>query len=65
MNNELITVEEARRILKVGRNTMIKLLNRREFSLKIGGKWFCNRKLLENWIDDQVLCKNVDNILKN
>ena len=57
MNNELISVEEGRKILKVGRNTMIELLNRREFSLKIGGKWFCNKRLLEEWMDNQVLCK--------
>lgn len=57
MNNELISVDEARKILKVGRNTMIELLNRREFSLKIGNKWFCNKKLLEEWMDNQVLCK--------
>lgn len=57
MTNELISKEEAQKILKVGHNTMLKLLQKREFSFKIGNKWFCNKKLLEVWMDEQVICR--------
>lgn len=57
-NNELITRADAQKILKVGDNTMFDLLHRREFSFKIGNKWYVNKAKLMNWIDKQVLINN-------
>lgn len=57
MENELITKSEAQKILKVGHNTMLELLKTREFSFKIGNKWVCNKRLMFEWMDKQVLCK--------
>ena len=56
-SNELLTKIEAQKILKVGHNTMLELLKTRQFSFKIGNKWFCNKKLMFEWMDKQVLCK--------
>ncbi|WP_066896008.1 helix-turn-helix domain-containing protein [Clostridium nigeriense] len=56
-SNELLTKNEAQQILKVGHNTMLELLKTREFSFKIGNKWFCNKNLMLEWMDRQVLCK--------
>ncbi|MEG2458005.1 MAG: helix-turn-helix domain-containing protein [Bacilli bacterium] len=57
MNNELITRAEAQKILKVGHNTMFELLHRKEFSFKIGNKWYCDKNKLMLWIDLQVSLK--------
>lgn len=53
--NELITRAEAKKILKVGDNRMLELLNRREFSFKIGNKWYINKIKLMEWIDKQIV----------
>lgn len=56
--NELITRVDAQKILKVGDNTMLQLLHRREFSFKIGNKWYVNKYKLMEWIDKQVALNN-------
>ena len=53
--NELLTRVEAQQILKGGNNKMLELLHRKEFSFKIGNKWYCNKNLLLEWMDKQVL----------
>lgn len=55
MDNELISKLEAQKILKVGNNVMFELLKNEKFSLKIGGKWYVNKKKLLLWIDEQTL----------
>lgn len=52
--NELLTRVEAQKILKVGNNRMLTLLHKKEFSFKIGSKWYCNKKLMLEWMDKQV-----------
>lgn len=54
VNNELITRAEAKQILKVGDNKMLELLHKKEFSFKIGNKWYINKGKLMEWIDNQV-----------
>nr|WP_195617727.1 helix-turn-helix domain-containing protein [Clostridium paraputrificum] len=53
--NELITRAEAKKILKVGDNRMLELLHRREFSFKIGNKWYVNKSKLLEWMDKQIV----------
>ena len=55
MDNELISKLEAQKILKVGNNVMFELLKNEKFSLKIGVKWYVNKKKLLLWIDEQTL----------
>lgn len=52
--NELLTRVEAQQILKLGNNKMFEVLNKKEFSFKIGSRWYCNKKLLMEWMDKQV-----------
>lgn len=54
INNELITRAEAKQILKVGDNKMLELLNKKEFSFKIGNKWYINKLKLLEWLDKQI-----------
>lgn len=57
MKNRLLTKKELQDYLGIGHNTTLKLLNKREFSFKIGNKWYCDKELLEQWMDNQILYK--------
>lgn len=58
LNNELLTKAQAQQILKVGNNTMLELLQKKEFSFKIGNKWYCDKNKLLLWIDEKTLKNN-------
>ena len=50
----LLSPEEARKLLKVGKNTMQILLHRSDFpSFKIGRRWRVNKSKLIEWINSQ------------
>lgn len=51
---KILLPEEARTILKVGKNTMMQLLHQEGFpSYKIGRRWYINGEKLHEWIDKQ------------
>lgn len=54
MRNELLTKKQAQEILKVGNNRMLQLLHKKEFSFKIGNKWYCNKEKMFEWMDKQI-----------
>ena len=51
---EVLYPSEARKLLRIGKSTMQKLLQRDDFPAeKIGARWYINKSQLIEWINNQ------------
>lgn len=51
-NKLLLTVEETRKILGMGRNSMYDLVKQKDFpSMSVGNKTYINKEKLQSWIN--------------
>jgi excisionase family DNA binding protein len=54
-NYELLTIDEARTILRVGRNTMYSLVQQGLPSIRVGKQIRIPRNAMLNWVDKMAL----------
>lgn len=57
INNHLLTIDEARAILRVGRNTMYSLVQQGLPSIRVGKQIRIPLTAMLNWIDELAMAK--------